>query len=160
MTKNKVKDIKNFKPGNLTAIGQSLLEVVVAVGISALILVAVASLAAGSVRTSSYNRNNAIATKYAQEALEWLRTQRDEDWSDFINNIVSGGCSGSFSWGGDCTIDPVFNRSASFLCSASSVEMPCNASADTVDVTVSVTWTDAQGIHEVRSATKFTNWRR
>jgi type II secretory pathway pseudopilin PulG len=155
MTKNKVKDIK---PGSLTVIGQSLLEVVVAVGISALILVAVASLAAGSVRTSSYNRNNAQATKYAQEALEWLRTQRDEDWDTFASYSSTSGvttnlCTSPISaWGGTCPIANIFFRSTTLTMDASN--------SDIIDAVVSVTWTDSQGVHEVRSATKFTNWRR
>ena len=143
--------------------GQSLFEVVVAVGLSALILVGIVSLAAGSVRNSSYTRNNAQATKFAQEQIEWLRGKRDADWNGFISSIDGAGCDStalSFSWGGDCVIDTVFSRLAIFECIYEGANVPCSGIVDTVDVTVEVIWTDAQGEHRVRSYTSFTDWRK
>lgn len=142
----KQKSVKRFYTG------QSLFEVVVAVAIAALILVALASLAATSVSNSNFSNNNALATKYAQEAIEWLREQRDEDWS----NIPTSGteCLGTSpitSFGGCGTIpDTVFTRTVQF-----------SAEGDTTKVvTVIVAWDDSQGHHEVKSTTKFTNWNR
>jgi Tfp pilus assembly protein PilV len=169
------KDIQKLKHKTLFTIhqsliinsGQSLFEVVVAVGLSALILVGIASLAAASVRNSSFSRNNAQATKFAQEEIEWLRSQRDADWATFTPSI-GGGCSGSFSWGGSCPItSTIFTRSAVFTCSffdpvAGASSVPCNSLPDNiniVDVEVSVVWSDAQGDHQVKSNTRLTNWR-
>ena len=148
--------------------GQSMFEVVVAVGMSAIVLIAVASLAAGSVRNSSYTSNNSQATKYAQEQIEWLRGQRDADWSAFIGNIDSGGCNGALSWGGSCTISSTFTRSVSFTCYfrnlSTDIINPVLCSSgyqniNVVDATVVVSWTDAQGVHEVRSSTRLSDWR-
>jgi type II secretory pathway pseudopilin PulG len=161
--------ILNVKYLKLNEKGQSLFEVVVAVGISAMILIAVASLAAGSVRNSSFSRNNAQATKFAQEEIEWLRGQRDAGWDGFIGNIASGGCFGSFSWGGSCVINTTFTRSASFVCSFLNINLPpptvvsCGVGGpniNIVDATVIVSWSDAQGSHQVQSTTRFTDWRR
>jgi Tfp pilus assembly protein PilV len=135
-------------------LGQSLFEVLVAVGISALILLGVVSLATSSVRNSNFSKNNSQATKYTQEEMEWLREQRDADWSAFMSSVGGGGCSGTLSWGGNCSINPTFIRTASFTCSFFNPGPPptttgaiCNASANIVDAQVSVTWQDAQGSH-------------
>ena len=57
--------------------GQSLFEAVVALAISALIIVAVVALVASSIRNASFSRNVTLASRYAQQATEWLRGQRD-----------------------------------------------------------------------------------
>ena len=146
--------------------GQSLFEVLVAVGISALILLGIVSLASSSVRNSNFSKNNSQATKFVQEEMEWLREQRDADWSTFTSSVGSGGCSGTLSWGGNCSINSTFVRSVSFTCSFFNPGPPptttgatCDPNANIVDAVGSVTWQDAQGTHSVTSNTRFTNWR-
>ncbi|SRR4030043_248599 len=140
-----------------TLSGQSLFEVVVAVGLSALILTGVVSLAAGSIRNSSYSRNNAQATKYAQEALEWLRGQRDADWDAFATHSLTTGnptdlCSSPMGWGGTCPIpNTIFSRNV--------ILTTDSGNSDIIDAVVTVSWSDAQGTHQVKSNTRFTNWR-
>lgn len=159
----------NAKCQMLNERGQSLFEVVVAIGLSALILTGVASLAAGSVRNSSFSRNNAQATKFAQDQIEWLRGRRDAGWNAFTPSLNSG-CSGTFSLGGNCPITgTMFTRTATFTCSffnagtGGTSIVGCGSGGDSiniVDVAVAVNWSDAQGTHSVRSNTRFTNWRR
>jgi len=146
--------------------GQSLFEVVFTAGVAALILVAVASLAAVSVRNSGFSKNNAMAAKYAQEQIEWLRAQRDSSWDNFVGNINSS-CSDNFSWGGDCPVGELFTRRADFRCafyneSTGVVTKDCGADPveiNIVYVEVSVVWSDSNGTHESRSLTNFSNWR-
>lgn len=140
--------------------GQSLFEVVLALALSTLIIVALVSLVANSIKNSTYSRNKTYATHYTQEASEWLRGQRDGDWDVFSANIlclvpphvqcldtlVLGNC-------GICDdtefIGNIFKREVIF----SDIE------ADSVTVEVKTYWTDSQGIHEVRSNTILTDWR-
>ena len=65
--------------------GQSLFELVVAIAISALIIVAMVSLAVNSIQNSNFAKNKALASSYAQEAMEWLRGQRDSGVDAFIS---------------------------------------------------------------------------
>ena len=140
--------------------GQSLFEVVFAIGIAAIVITGVTIVATISVRNSTYSKNNAIATKYTQEQLEWLRGQRDAGWIAFTTNIGPA-CSGTFSWGAECLVDSLFKRKATYTCKDSSENnVACTPSAVMVDVTVEVSWSDSQGNHTVNSSTRFTNWNR
>ena len=141
-----------------TVRGQSLFEVIIAVGLSALILSGVVSLAATSVRNSSFTRNNAQATKYAQEAMEWLRGQRDSGWTNLSSHSDASGlfsCLNTLppsTWGSVCSgtiTDTIFVRDVTLTLVNSS----------RIDALVNVSWTDAQGTHNVESQTRFTNWR-
>src|SRR3989304_3745944 len=87
-------------------LGQSLYEVVFAIGIAAIIITGVLVVSTTSVRNSTFSKNNSQATKYAQEAMEWLRAERDVDWAIFYGH--AGSCNiGSLGWGacgGDCNV--------------------------------------------------------
>ena len=126
-------------------------EVVFAIGIAAIIITGVLVVSTTSVRNSTYSRNNAQATKYAQEAMEWLRSERDAGGSVFSRH--SGACNiGSLGWGacGNCVITgTIFCR-----------RVTLTVGVDTIDAVVEVSWDDSQGNHTVKSVTKFTNWNK
>ncbi|MEJ2347576.1 MAG: hypothetical protein P8Y17_00035 [Patescibacteria group bacterium] len=141
--------------------GQSLFEVVIALGLATLIIVAIVSLATNSIRNTSFSRDKTISTRYTQEATEWLRGQRDEDWDAFITNVTFcpappyTQCLDTLSWGdcGSCGSDELienrFTREVSFS----------DITADSVSMEVKVSWSDSQGSHEVRNSTTLTDWR-
>lgn len=65
--------------------GQSLVEVVVAVGMMALLLTAVLSLISLSVKNSRVSKDRTMAVGLAQQGVELMRTYRDYlNWSDFL----------------------------------------------------------------------------
>ncbi len=141
--------------------GQSLFEVVLALGLATLIMVALVALVTSSIRNSGYSRNKTYATRYTQETLEWLRGQRDDDWEAFSVNYLfcptppHVQCLDTLAWGNCDTcsdtefINNIFKREVSFS----------DIAADSVTVEITTYWTDAQGIHEVRSSTILTDWR-
>ena len=143
--------------------GQSLFEVIFAIAIAALILVGVVSIAASSVRNASFARNQALATRHVQETSEWLRAERDADWTAFSLRASAGGtdwCLRALSW---------TSPSYSSACSASDFigstifirEAKLDlTTSDIVEATITVEWTDTQGLHEARSVARYTNWRR
>lgn len=169
--------------------GQSLFEVVLALGLAALIMVALVTLVASSIRNTTFARKKTVATRHAQEATEWLRGQRDEGWDAFmLAPDTSTGilyCPDSlqlhrrclearpFSWTncGPCDedtelIDDVYRREIIFECKRVDDAAPegtfreCTATdVNAVDATVEVSWEDAQGQHMIESATSFSDWR-
>lgn len=141
--------------------GQSLFELVVAIAISALIIVAIVSLTTNSIQNSNFSKNKARAATFAQQAMEWLRGQRDSNVDMFFNTYatVSAYCLQDLVWthpannpATDCTTKingTIFNRWVTFS---------GNWPAKEADITVS--WTDSQGLHNVTSATILSDWRQ
>ncbi|OGM28436.1 hypothetical protein A2962_04745 [Candidatus Woesebacteria bacterium RIFCSPLOWO2_01_FULL_39_61] len=147
--------------------GQSLFEVLFSVAIASILLIGVVSLAATSVRNTSFSLNNALATEFAQEGSEWIRQYRDADWDEFKSHSSGGAgsnwCINSLpypppAWGlpsscGTATITgTIFTRDINLTDDA--------INAGLVEVTISVNWTDSQGVHTVRSISKLADWNR
>lgn len=142
--------------------GQSLFEVVVAISISALMVTGIVILASNSIQNSSYSRDKTLASTYAQQATEWLRKERDQNYEVFASKALyersidiyyclddlswpnsPGWCSeGSFVEGSS-----IFTRVIKFpSCN------PCNP--DLVEAEVDVYWDDSKGNHNVISTTE------
>ncbi len=141
--------------------GQSLFEAIVALAISALIIVAVVSLVSNSIRNASFSRNKTLASRYAQQATEWLRGQRDSDITTFSSDALTPTwCINNLSWtqaghcgSGDFITNTIFGREVSFVLNSVNGK-------DVIEADIIVFWTDSQGYHEVRSATNFADWRQ
>jgi Tfp pilus assembly protein PilV len=139
--------------------GQSLFEVVFALGVIGIVMVGIVALATTSIRNASFSRNQSVATRYMQEGVEWLREQRDLDWDTFRSYAGNTWClNGSplASWGaaGGCgggTISgTIFTREVAL--SQISVTPPI------IEADVTVVWQDAQGLHDARTVTRLTSW--
>lgn len=149
--------------------GQSLFEVVIAVGISALIITGIVAAALNSIQNSSYARDKNLATNYVQETMEWLRKVRDVSGANFntaatasINDPARVYCldanplpasipTSRFVSLTNCLNSPLgttkFARFVFFLnCSP---DCPQNV----VRATSVVIWQDSKGNHEVTSTT-------
>lgn len=141
--------------------GQSLFEVVVAIAISALIIVSLVSLVNRSIQNSTFSKNKALAATYAQQASEWLRNERDKDMIVFEGHVaLLIWCLPDLTWttSGACASTKTitgtpFVRQVNF--SDASVGVKTIIQAD-----IAVSWTDSQGLHKVTSATSFSDWRQ
>ena len=63
--------------------GQTIIEVLVALGASVAIIAAVTIAVTSALSNSLYNKNQNLATQYAQQGMEIMRQMRDSDWSSF-----------------------------------------------------------------------------
>lgn len=137
--------------------GQSLFEVVVALAVVTLIIIALVALASTSIRNVDFSKNKTLATRYSQEAIEWLRGERDFDFDAFYQKALTptwcmdtlvlddiGQCDTT-----EVIAGTIFRREAAF-----SIINSANVEAE-----VNVYWEDAQGLHEVKTVTNFTDWR-
>jgi Tfp pilus assembly protein PilV len=144
--------------------GQSMFELVVAIAICALIIVAIVSLTTVSINNSSYSKNKALASTYAQQATEWLRGQRDSNIDTFIANATTP------AW---CLQDLGFTRPAvnpAVDCTGKITNTPfvrwvsfntsLQGGKTVVEADITVSWSDSQGTHTVKSATNFSDWRQ
>jgi len=123
--------------------GQSLVEMVIAVGILVLVILALVAVTTVSVRNASFSRNQALATKYAQETIEKVRAYREQNtWENFKNNcssVISGiSLPSPFSFGS---------------------ETGCICEDDSCEVKVIVSWTDTKGSHKSELTTRLSKWK-
>lgn len=63
--------------------GQTLIEVLVALSILAVVGVTTAKMITSSLNNSLYAKNKTLATKYAQEGMEGMRELRNKNYSQF-----------------------------------------------------------------------------
>lgn len=134
--------------------GQSLFEVVVAIAMSALIITAIVAIASYSIQGSSYSRDKNLASGFVEEAMEWLRQERDQNPNVFAANSIPGNvfCLDNLDWStgtlcnGKLISDTNFERELFFsACSG--------CPSDVVEVKITVSWNDSKGLHEVSSLT-------
>lgn len=136
--------------------GQSLFEVVVAIGISALVVTGIVAAASNSIQNSSYSKDKNVATNYVQETMEWLRQERDKNLANFKLKITGSVgmvyCLPALSaWPAPtskCSDSQVIPNTKFVR----KLEFPEYAT-DVVRAKATVTWKDAKGTHEVSSST-------
>lgn len=164
-----------------TNLGQSLFEVVVALEIVALVIIALISLSSSSVSNTSFSKNQTLASRYTQEAIEWIRGRRDMGWDEpgcaspydgcfnrWVNltPLATERCLPNLSSTpvlGVCQKDVAshyisgtpFRRSIKFTDDSSSLGPGQVAYL----VEVFVRWEEKGATREVRSTTQLTNWQ-
>jgi len=141
-------------------LGQSLFEVVLALGVITAITIGIVSLAASSIRNAGFSKNKTLAGRYVEEATEWLRSERDTNFSAFEANIITSiWCLSGLDWTkvGVCGESDNIPDTSLFR----NVTFSSLPSGNTIiRANVRVYWTDGQGDHEVSSITSFTDWRQ
>lgn len=146
--------------------GQSLFEVVFAMGIAVIIMLGIVSLASVSIRNSSTSRDRTLATRYAQEAIEWVRSFRDTNsWiglQAYSGNPAKVWCvmTSPPAWPdladeGACDTDD-YILSTKFKREVALVDID----SFTIEVTVTISWHDTQGDHVIQQGTRLTDWQR
>jgi len=120
--------------------GQSIVEVIVALALIAMVILGLVKVTIVSVNNASFAKDQRAATQYAQEGIEYARKCREEDEVAF--------------WHKSCPelaqpADPRFTRTITF-----------NNSQDTnvMNVLVEVSWSDSKGVHKSSLETNLTKW--
>lgn len=123
--------------------GQTLVEILLAVGVASLALVALTRAMTSSLRNARFAQDKVLAVQYSQESLEAIRSYRDQNnWSVFSNeaNCENAGLTGlpAMSAGFSRTVD-------------------CATSGTVVTVTVTVSWDS--GNHQTELVSYFSQWQ-
>lgn len=135
--------------------GQSLIEIVIAVGVVILLVTGLIVGTTASIKGSEFSTNKSRGFKYAQEAMEIIRSMRDQSWASVGAKSGLWCLDKTGTWsqplGSTCNvnIDSFFTRSVTFTWDGVNNRMR-------VDITV--TWTDS-GVHTSKLVTYFTEWK-
>lgn len=141
--------------------GQSMFEVVIALFIITMIIVGVVSLTTYSLSNAVFSKNKTLAGKFSQEAIEWLRFQREEDIAVFLANVTNSNryCLQTLVWtntgicgSSELISNTIFRREVVFTTSTASGK-------NLIEADVITYWTDSRGYHESKSVTNFTDIR-
>ncbi len=149
--------------------GQSMVEMVVAIGMVALVLVAIVSGISLSVRNSRFSKNKALATRYAQEAVESFRSYRDEvGWDPFLDEVLSGGESSTYCLPtipgsivdiagslGMCSGEKIVNTAGDteFV-----REVVVTDNTGMVEIEAEISWTEGSKTHNSTLISRFNEW--
>lgn len=68
--------------------GQTLVEALLAVAFAVVVVVALVGVGITAMRTADYGKNQAEATRFSTQALEYLRMQRDAGWGDLSSGFL------------------------------------------------------------------------
>lgn len=150
--------------------GQTLVEAIVALGVAVIIITALVAVTTTALNRAQFVKERTQAQKYAQEGLEWIRAERDKDWSDFANKAglppigtsyclnadpltgwPSGACAAN-----DYSLGGLFKREA-VLERANIVPGPPDP--DQVEVRVTVSWQEGGRTHKSEQTTYLTSWQ-
>lgn len=154
-------------------VGQSIIELLVALSVLMMVLLSLVSVAALSVRNSDYTKKKSRATQYSQQGLENIRALRDSvEWTEFVESYTDG-VNGNY-WGlaatdvvpnGPCpstpnlpSSNPIFIRCVRFQFIPSVPPQPSPPyPGSIVKVHVTVKWDDLIGTHISSASSQFTD---
>ncbi len=150
--------------------GQSIIELVVAIGISALVMVSLLNVVVRSLYNSGLARQKAQGTKVLLEMEEWLRRSRDTwGWTVFLADIGSRTSFCMESLPSDAHLVgsmAVPNAASSTPCPGQVTGTPfyryltiSNVSSNEINFSGVVLWSDSKGDHTSQSIFKLSNWR-
>lgn len=81
----------------------SLIEVLVFVSILSLFFIMAVSVTTYSIRNMKIQEHKILATRYAEEAIEWIKQEKEDDWQVFSTKDTSSGsgtnyCLNTLDW--------------------------------------------------------------
>lgn len=142
------------------SIGQTMVEIIIVVGIVIIILSVVVTSAVRSLQTTTFSTSKSQATAYAKEGIELARAQRDAGWYLFESKGVGGidWCvdeQGVWTQGSVCAtkIDGIFTRIVRLTLDAT------NPSQKQMNIQSTVTWQEGAETRRSEIITVLTQWR-
>lgn len=128
--------------------GFSLVEVLVFVTILSLFFVAALAVVTFSLRNMKTSQYKILASHYAEEGMEWVKGQKENDWVTFTGHDILEGtatyCINSlnFDTAAGCETNYDLGTPAIFKREVLLKNIPDTITPDQVDATVEVYWQD------------------
>lgn len=143
-------------------LGFSLIEVLVFVSVISVFFVSAAAVVSIILRNMKVTEHKLIGTRYAEEAVEWLRSEKETDWNTFVTHApLSTGteyCINTLTWSSaTCTytMDNLFKRTVSV-----SSQQSADGFKYQVNAEVLVEWQEAGKTYQIPIDTVFSVWEQ
>lgn len=139
----------------------SLIEVLVFITILSLFFVAAMAVTTFSLRNMKASEYKILAAHLAEEGMEWVRSEKEADWSQFTDKDTLGGttyCIKNLNWNNSvpCTnytlgTPAIFKRELK-------VDNQAGNPITATDIEITVSWTDGTTVFEVPVKTVLKVW--
>jgi type II secretory pathway pseudopilin PulG len=142
--------------------GQSMFELLVAVFVIAISLVAILGLVTGAIGNTTFSKERTQANKFTQEAAEWLRSERDTNWLTFKGKGDADGnkyCLPDLMYWPTATTGTCGATIPNTNFTREAILIYNSSDPDIVEARIITSWTDSSGKHDSTVVTYFTNWR-
>lgn len=123
--------------------GQSLIEMVVVIGITGIALVAIAMVTTTAIRNARVSKERSVARNIMNQTMESIRNTRDKDPDTFFSMTSH---NQTLSSTGE---NPTYDRS---------VDYNVAIAGSKIQVTVNISWTDAGNTFNVTDSTYLQKW--
>ena len=139
--------------------GFSLIEVLVFVTVLSLVFVAAMAVVTYSLKTMKINEHKILASHYAEEAMEWVKGQKEDNWVEFTAHDAAAGtaiyCINGLDFidAAECGEFYALGSPAIFKRELLLENVPDSATPDRVDATVNVYWLEGGKDYNVSVST-------
>ena len=132
----------------------SLVEVLVFTAVLGLFFVSAMAVTTFNLKNMKIQEHKILATRFAEEGIEWIKQEKEDDWTEFIKKDTSSGktyCLNSLDWttANPCTtyLAMIFKRELLITNSGSPVNQ--------VEAMITVYWQDMGTVLSVQIKTVF-----
>ena len=140
-------------------LGQGLFELVVAMGIGVLVMTSLVKLITVSIKNTTFAKNQSLATRYAQEGIEWIRGQRDVSWSTLLTYSSDDAnptwCINTLNWNTHSVCSSTI--SSTIFSRKLTLDKTSNSNVDLIEATVVVDWPDGNITHNSKVSIQLSN---
>lgn len=137
--------------------GQSLVEVIIAVGAMSLLMVALLALVSLSIRSNRLSQSRAEAVALAEEGIELMRAYRDLSWTD-LSSKAPGNYGLAKGWTVESVFEtcPVVNNIDDFFIRCVDI----SNIGGTINIKVTVSWREGSQTYQTVQTTNLSLWER
>ena len=149
-------------PNKHVVYGISLIEAVVTLGVVMLLITGLVIGMTSSLQNAQTSKARGLAVQYAQEALEIIREERDNNWTTFSLRDTMGGTGTGYCMNGSGQLSPVAGESCPPFTGSFSrfVRFITNLlDSGQMDVEVAVSWMEGNTSKNITLKTKYTQWK-
>ncbi|OGK15588.1 hypothetical protein A3H80_03730 [Candidatus Roizmanbacteria bacterium RIFCSPLOWO2_02_FULL_37_19] len=144
---------------NILQRGVTLLEVLIFITILSFVFIGVAITTTSSLQRTQYNQHKILATHYAEELEEWMRGEKEADWTSFVNK--SAALPGRIYCFNSTTIawPSVGNCSGVYgLVNTFKREATLSGTGSQITVNINIEWQEASNLFSIPIDTVFSQW--
>jgi len=131
----------------------SLIEVLVFTAVLGLFFVAAMAVATFNIKNMKIQEHKILATRFAEEGIEWVKQEKEDDWTDFIDHNDGNYCLNSLGWNPACGENYDLGTPAFFKRELTIVKS--GSPTDQIEGTITVYWKEGDNNFNVPIKTVF-----